>query len=158
MPGLFNRRPEPERKLIAEIENTEFKKQSIIAPLTSEIRQAQNKIDGLLLKIGQSVYEAHVSGAGINATDLGEQFDAIAREKAIIAEKEAKIGEFTSRYDEELTMLRANLSQMTGQGIPMATKGSADGASGGKAFCGNCGSQYNVGSDAFCGTCGNKLS
>ena len=152
MIGLFNRRPEPERKLMAEIESTEFKKQSIAAPLQNEIRMAQQKIDQLLHKIGSEVYGAHISGAE-NAPDLKVHFDAISEQKTFIGEKEAKINEFASRYDEELNMLRANLNQMMG----MHAHGANAMGGAGKAFCGECGTQYNVGQDVFCGGCGNKL-
>ena len=159
MAGLFNRRPEPERKLLAEIESTEFKKQSIITPLQNEIRMEQQKIDHLLHQIGTAVYNDHVSGTETK-TDLSTHFDAINGHKTVISEKEAKINEFANRYDEELNMLRANLNQMMGAyaqpaPAPMQNQAVAGGAA--KAFCGECGTQYTVGQDVFCGGCGNKL-
>ena len=163
MAGFFNRRPEPERKLMAEIESTEFKKQSIIAPLQNEIRMAQQRIDQLLHHIGYEVYNGHINGA-TEQVDLKAHYDAIGDQKMFIKEKEAKIAEFVGRYDEELSMLKANLNQMMMSYAPQPMPGAMHvqhppimegGAS--KAFCGECGTQYTVGQDAFCGGCGNKL-
>ena len=157
MPGLYNRMPEPERKLLAEIESTEFKKQSIIAPLQNEIRMAQQRIDQLFHQIGYEMYNSHLSGS-TEQVDLKAHFDAIGDQKVFIQEKEAKIAEFVGRYDEELDMLKANLNQMMMAYAPQpmhhqtaATGGAA------KAFCGECGAQYTIGQDAFCGGCGFKF-
>ena len=156
MTGFFNRRPEPERKLLAEIESTEFKKQSIIAPLQHEILMAQQRIDQLLHQIGYEVYNSHISEATEQA-DLKAQFDAIGEQKAFIKEKEAKKGEFVDRYDEEISMLRANLNQMMAAYAPKPIQHQTVTGGTGKAICGGCGAQYTVGQDAFCGECGTKL-
>ena len=156
MSGFFNRRPEPERKLLAEIENTEFKKQSIIAPLQHEIYMAQQRIDQLLHQIGYEVYNNHINDAA-EKVDLTAQFDAIGEQKEFIKEKEAKIAEFAGRYDEELNMLKANLNQMMMAYAPQPMQHQAVTGGTGKAFCGECGAQYTIGQDAFCGGCGTKL-
>ena len=162
MTNLFNRRPDPEQKLMAEIENTEFKKQSIIAPLQNEVQEAQYRIDDLLYRVGSDVYKSHIEGS-LGAIDLKEHFDAIAQQEEFIKQKEAKIAEFVDRFDEEIRMLSANLKQMMPpapqrqrQRLAPAGRVSGDGAA--KAFCEECGQQYIVGQDTFCGECGYKLS
>ena len=155
MTGFFNRTPELERKLMAEIENTEFKKQSIIAPLQNEIRMAQQKIDQMLHQIGYEVHSNHLSGSTEQA-DLKAHFDFIGDQKAFIKEKEAKIDEFVSRYDEEIGMLKANLNQMMTPSAPYPMQQQAS-AGAQTAFCGECGTQYTPLKDTFCGGCGNKL-
>ena len=156
MSGLFNRRPEAEKKLMAEIESTEFKKHSIIAPLQNEIRMAQQRIDQLLYQVGFEVYENHAKGAG-EEVDLKPRFNAIGEQKKFIKEKEAKIAEFANRYDEELNMLQATLNQMMMAYAPQPVQYQAAAGGAGSAFCGVCGTQYTVGQEAFCGGCGNKL-
>lgn len=169
MAGLFgNRMSEPERNLRGEIERTEFKKQSIIAPLRNEILAAQQTIDRILHQIGTEVYNAHAGGQD-GPEGLQAHFDAIGQQKSFIGEKEAKINEFAARYDEEINMLKANLNQMMAQYAqpqspqyppqPAAPAYPAAPAQpgGGKAFCGSCGAPYTPGQDAFCGGCGNKL-
>ena len=156
MAGFFNRRHEPERKLLAEIESTEFKKQSIIAPLQNEIRMAQQRIDQLLHQIGYEVYDGHSKDAA-EQVDLQVHFDAIGVQRAFIKEKETKIAEFVGRYDEEINMLRANLNQLMLSYAPGPIQHQAAAGGAAKAFCRECGVQYAVGQDAFCGGCGTKL-
>ena len=156
MSGFFNKRPESERKLLAEIENTEFKKQSIVAPLQNDIRLAQQRVDQLYHHIGFIVYEAYVNDSE-EQLDLKIHVDAIGEQKSFIKEKEAKIAEFVGRYDEEINMLKANLNQMMMAYAPMPAQHNPPVGGVAKAFCGDCGTQYTVGHDAFCGGCGKKL-
>ena len=158
MSGFFNRRPEAEEKLMAEIENTEFKKQSIIAPLQNEIRMAQQRIDQMLHQVGYEVYEGQAKG-NLDKVDLEARFSAIDEQKKFIKEKEAKIAEFANRYDEEISMLQANLNQMMMAYAPQPMHYHAPPVPVGSAnaVCGVCGTPYTYGQEAFCGGCGNKL-
>ena len=156
MSGLFGKKTEGERKLLAEIESTEFKKQSLISPLHNEILMAQQRIDQLLHKIGYEVYEGHSKGS-LEQVNVKTQFAAIDDQKAFIKEKEAKIAEFAGRYDEEISMLQANLNQMMMAYAPQPMQYQTAAGGAGNAFCGGCGTRYTVGLETFCGGCGNKL-
>ena len=166
MANLFNNlldRDNPAKKLQREIENTEFKKQSLIAPLQSEMHVLTQKIDGALRQIGLTVYDSYLNGEQVNEEPLKVVYDQISEHKSVLAEKEAKVKEFANRYDEEINMLKANLMSMTAPqpAVPQAfgapgarTTNPADGP---RAFCTNCGVPYIYGEDIFCTGCGSKL-
>lgn len=152
----------PVKKIQKEIENTEFKKQSLIAPLQNEINVAKQKINQRLYQIGKEVHEGHMSGEGVGDR-LTPHFDEIASLNVFIGEKETKIKEFSTRYDEELTILQANLSlagapQAAPQTQAYTGAGNAAAPAGSGAFCVNCGRPFTPGEDLFCMGCGQKLS
>ena len=180
--GFFKKQPEQEKKLLTEIENTQFKKQSLIAPLQSDIRTARHEIDEICKAIGVKMYNEHISGEE-GKESLTEFFDAISEKNTLIDEKEAKMKEFINRYDEELVMLNASLKHLRAeygqsqaalrQPLPVYAQSKpifkpktvsssptpvitqAEVLE--RAFCGECGSPFNVGEDVFCGSCGSKL-
>ena len=180
--SLFKKQPEQERKLVAEIENTQFKKQSLIAPLQNDIRTARHEIDEICKAIGIKMYNGYIGGEEANDS-MTEFFDAISAHNKLIEEKEAKMKEFINRYDEELVMLNASLRQLRQEyeqpqaaqwqpqpayAQPKAvftpkvpslgpTPALNQATSSEKAFCGECGTPYSVGEDVFCGSCGSKL-
>jgi predicted nucleic acid-binding Zn-ribbon protein len=132
----------PAARLKGEIQNTEFRKQSLVAPLENEISQARQKIDMIFMEIGQIMYDTHLEGGSAPET-LIANFDEISAHKDFIAEKNGKIQEFTERYDEEIRMLAANLENVL--------------ADAKKLFCTGCGEQYNPLEDVFCKGCGMRL-
>lgn len=164
MPGIFDNlldRDNPVKKLQKEIENTEFKKQSLIAPVQGEIQALKQKIDGALRQIGLTVYESHLNGEAVNEEPLKAVYEQISEHKSALAEKEAKVKEFSNRYDEEINMLKANLASMTAPPpaapSPAGPAGAPVPAGGPRAFCTNCGVPYIQGEDLFCSGCGSKL-
>ena len=164
MPGLFDNlldRDNPAKKLQKEIESTEFKKQSLIAPLQSEIAALTQKVNAALQQIGLEVYEAHINSEQIDEEAVHVLFGEISGHKTVILEKEAKLQEFAARYDEEINMLKANLASMSqpapAQAPAVGTVPAAMPADGPRAFCTNCGGVYIPGEDLFCTGCGGKL-
>jgi len=157
-------RNDPAKKLQKEIENTMFRKQSIISPLQNEIAAARRKIDQVKFQIGDQVYAAQVAGLDVFA-GLKEYFEEINLQNNFIAEREAKIKEFSDRYDEELAMLRSSLSmafpprpgllppQPIPAVVPTPIAPAAPAASG---LCTGCGGAYNPGIDIFCTNCGQR--
>ena len=148
----------PAKKIQKEIENTEFKKQSLVAPLQSDVAAAQQKINQLLQQIGLTVYEDHVNTGDTSDTSFADIFNEINSHKAVINEKTAKITDFASRYDEEINILKANLASMGTGAASSPSNTPAAGTPAANAFCINCGTGYIEGEDAFCTGCGNKLS
>jgi len=151
----------PTKKLQTEISNTEFKMNSLIAPLQGEIRAAQQEIDRQMLKIGQSVYVGHVEGNGeINFGIITPHIEQITATKSLIAEKEAKVSEFQTRYTEEIEILKASLANLAQESGSTTNKPpeSTNASVAAKAFCPHCGNTYTQGEDAFCVQCGTRLN
>lgn len=149
-------RDNPAKKLQKEIDNTEFKKQSLISPLQTEISTAQKKINEALLKIGSAVYDRHENCMPTDETSLQKLYDEISTHKRNLSEKEAKIKEFTTRYEEEIDILKASLASMLAEPAPPVPSKSTSGDSP-KAYCTNCGSLYSPEDDQFCTGCGRKI-
>ena len=148
----------PAKKLQIEISNTEFKMNSLIAPLKGEIRAAQQEIDRQMLKIGQSVYVGHAED-NINFELITPYIDQINATKSLIAEKEAKVSEFQSRYTEEIEILKSSLANLAQESADKTNKPpeSTTASVAAKGFCPNCGNPYAPGEDAFCVQCGTRL-
>lgn len=164
MASLFSSlldRDNPAKKLQKEIEGMEFKKHTLIAAVQSEVQIAQQKFDGELYQIGAIVYGCYVDSAEVG-DKLMAHFDDIASQKSFIAEKEAKIREIASRYDEEIGMLNVQLGLLKSQASAIKSFSPPANATvqGGnaEASCENCGKPYSVGEDMFCIGCGNKLA
>ena len=150
----------PEKKLQKEIEGAEFKKQSLITPLQNDINGANNKVQRALNSIGELIYEKHLQNESVNyeqvKPELVEHYNNISEQKVLIAEREAKIKEFSDRYDEEISILKANLAAMTAAAAqPSTPNAAANNESGEK--CPQCGNAYTPNEDAFCTGCGAKL-
>lgn len=146
-----------ERKLQKEIENTEFKKRSLVTPLQNEINVSNVKISEELRQIGLHVYESHLKDETPAIDTLQNHYEAIALQKAIIAEKEAKIEKFLTRYDEEINIFKSNLSTSAvhpQEFVPVAPTTSTEDM----AFCTSCGTRYRLGEGLFCTGCGSKLT
>jgi len=155
---LFNKlldRDNTSKELQKEIDNTEFKKQSLISPLQSDINAAQQKINEALRRVGLVVYERHVSCMPIDEVALQKLYDEISKHKRIFSEKEAKIQEFTTRYEEEIDILKASLASMS-EPTPHS-KAATTSIDYPKAYCTNCGTSYVPKDDLFCTGCGRKI-
>jgi len=149
----------PQKKLLKEIENTEFKKQSLTTPLQNEINGAKCKVDEVLKQVGLDVYESHLKGEVLETEALQTHYDTINSLNTLISEKGAKITEFCNRYDEEIDILKTSLASMAQPVTPAATPVPATPVAPveGAAFCTNCGTAYKPETDSFCTGCGNKL-
>jgi hypothetical protein len=175
MANLFGNlldRDNPAKKLQKEIEGMELKKQTLIAAVQGEIQTARRQKDSELYQIGVAVYDAHINGTAVEDT-LAGHYNGIASLEKLIAEKETKMQEIASRYDEEIGMLNTQLgfspqpqAAMPGMPLPQAfTPGpgvpfqqAQGGSTGAGAFCDKCGAPYTPGEDMFCAGCGNKLA
>jgi len=150
--GNLFEKDNPAKKLQKEIEGMEFKKQSLVSAIESEVRTVKQKIDKELYQIGLNVYTRYLNGT-YSADELKEHFNEIKTHTAVIAEKETKIKEFSNRYDEEISILRSNPAFQN-----MQTKTVHPPAAGAGVFCESCGKPYNPGEDVFCIGCGQKLT
>ena len=148
------------KKIQKEIEALEFRKHSLVAPLSGEVQAARQRIDHAYHQIGYYVYQSRTSGANAE-NEISAHIDEIGRQNAFIVEREAKITEISARYDEEIGILRQNLmlSMPQAQPIPQAMHQNyaPQQATATNAFCTNCGTPYTEGIDAFCAGCGQKL-
>jgi DNA repair exonuclease SbcCD ATPase subunit len=150
MEGMFNKlldRDNPEKKLKKEIESTQFKKQSLVAAVQSELQEALQKRESLFAQIGKVEYANRKQG--VSKEVHSEHFAQIDALNTQIEEKTAKIKEIEGRYDEEIRMLEKMLQQ------PAAPTVAAIGV--GQAPCPNCGAGYVPGDDTFCASCGQRL-
>lgn len=141
---LFKKETELD-KLNAEVESTEFKKNSLLDSINGEKVDLMNKIKYLYEQIGETSYKNFCSNADTNTQDLQGFYDQINALNEEINTKNGKYAELEARYDEEINMLKSNI----------AIKESAT-AGGANSFCSNCGNSAK-GEDMFCQKCGTKL-
>ncbi len=151
--NLFDK-DNPVKKLQKEIESIEFKKQSLLQSLQNDINGANQKIDREFHSIGKAVYQGFINGEDTHDKLTGH-YDEIASQKKFVDEKEAKIKEISTRYDEELSILRSNIT-VASQSAPQDQTQSK--SESGNAFCIKCGKPYTPGVDLFCKSCGQKLN
>ena len=148
----------PAKKLQQEIEGMELKEQSLISAVQNEIQASSRKLDAVLRKIGMDIYQSHKDGAAMDGAWIGDkmkpQFDEIAEIKSSIAEKEAKIKDITVRYDDEIKLLKSQLTIAQQQATRMAKSVPV---TPNDALCGNCGKPFALSVDVFCTNCGHKL-
>ncbi len=129
----------------------------ISAVNTEKMGLEQQKIS-IFTEIGRMAYQSHQAGEDMG--NLQQFFEQIQETEGRIGEKDQKIAEIATRYDEEISLLTATLNSITtaqasmaNQGVPVAPVMPV----GGGAFCENCGRQAGVG-DAFCQGCGSPMS
>ncbi len=151
MLNIFKKETE-EDKIRTEIQNTEFKKNSMVATVNNEKAQLEQEKRGHFFAMGETVYNNHKER--ISVEDFQETFQKIHALEEQMKEKDAKIQEITARYDEEISLLSANLVSIQAATTAASTPAQAPAAKGG--FCENCGNAHN-GQNAFCESCGNKL-
>jgi len=140
---------DPIKKLQVEIEGTEYRKQVLITCVQNEIQAERQKINNELYQIGVDVYENSA-----NVQDVTEKIkahiSAIESYKKLIADKEGKIMEISRRYDEEVGILRTQMSMYQS---PVPQPYFSPGAR-----CPSCGASYTPGVHLFCDGCGYNLS
>jgi hypothetical protein len=142
------------KKLQKEIEGMELKKQALLAAVTAEIQAAGQRKDNELYLIGSAVYKAHAAGVPAEAA-ISVHFENIAGLEKLMAEKEAKIQEIASRYDEEIGILTAQTELAKHPREPEPAPAFVPVQSG--PVCVKCGKAFNPEEDMFCIGCGNKL-
>ena len=148
-------RETPAKKLQKEIEGMELKKQSLVAAVQSEVHAARRKRNDELCQAGLAGYQSHFNGVEVG-DKLVTHFEAIKSLDELIAEKEAKIKDIASRYDDEIGLLKTQLGVMLSQ--PNRPNPASVLAGGGlDDFCTNCGHPYTPGDELFCTECGQKL-
>ena len=122
-------------KAIIDIEN---KKRAISQASENEQNAIKAKITDDYRKVGETSYQLYVEGI-FELDKISEMFETIKRHHQTLEEKQAKLADILSRYDEELSILRPT--------PPV-----------GQAFCKDCGTAYIQGETVFCSNCGNRLS
>jgi hypothetical protein len=164
-------------KAILDIEN---KKRAITQASGNEQNSIKAKIDDEYRKIGETSYALYADG-NFEVEKITVMFETVKGLHQLLEEKQVKLNEILSRYDEELTILRpappAGQEQCPGCGaayipgemlfcstcggkLPEKTTDESESASadgGSKAFCSACGEVYSPGVDMFCIGCGSKL-
>lgn len=121
-------------KAILDIEN---KKKTITQASKNEQDAILGKIDDEYKGIGETAYTLYKSG-NFEIEKIAEMFQTVKDLYQTLDEKQAKLNEIISRYDEELKILRP---------APPA----------GQAICPSCGNSYIPGEMLFCNKCGTKL-
>lgn len=121
-------------KAILDIEN---KKQTITHASNNEQNSIKSNISDEYRKIGQITYALYKGGT-FDIEKIAGMFETVRDLYQTLSEKQAKLSEILSRYDEELKILR-----------PLPT--------GGQGICPHCSFAYIPGDMVFCARCGNKL-
>jgi len=119
------------------IRDIENKKAAISQASQNEQDAIKAKISEEFRKIGETSYALHMEGT-FEIEKLNDMFETIKNYYQTLDEKQVKLCEILSRYDEELEILRP---------APPA----------GQYACKNCGTEYTPGEMLFCRKCGNKL-
>lgn len=172
MKNLF-KKDSPEGRVQAEIQSTEFKKNSMISAVNAEKNMLEQQKANTMRDIGDVAYRQYK--AQEEGYDFQAYFAQLEQIDGQIQEKDQKIHEITSRYDEEISLLSATLASIIQTQASMANPAPmvappvipaspvmAPGAvpppvPGTAAFCENCGKPSSLG-DAFCQNCGKPLS
>ena len=118
-------------KAIMDIEN---KKRTISQASANEQNVITSKINDEYRKIGETSYAMHIAG-NFEVDKISDMFETITKLNISLEEKQTKLNEILSRYDEELAILR-----------PAPPEG--------QAFCKDCGTAYIPGEMMFCAKCG----
>ena len=121
-------------KAILDIES---KKRAIAQASNNEQNAIKTKISDEYRKLGETSYALYESG-NFEVEKIAGMFQTVKGLYQTLDEKQAKLNEILSRYDEELKILRP---------APPA----------GQETCPGCGAAYIPGEMLFCSTCGGKL-
>ena len=139
---------EREENLKKEIKSLEFRKESILASINSEIKQLKSEQKTLFLEAGKCAYEAWCQDE--TQADLTAYWNQVQELDDKIAVQKAKKKEMSDRYDEEIKLIASNLNMPVNSGVP-AVSADPDAPT-----CPNCGMAIADG-DIFCQGCGTKL-
>jgi len=155
MDGIFGKKNNSqEKKLRNEIENTEFKKQSLISAVDNEIRATLTQRENEYNQIGKLVYEKKEQDSFSNDENLVEIFSRIDNLNRLLEQKKEKIDDIRNKYDDEINMLNSMLPQSK-SAVQITSSNQPPGN--GQAFCLKCNTGYTLGEDLFCTSCGGKL-
>lgn len=139
---------EREENLKKEINSLEFRKESVLASINSEIVNLQSEQRTLFLDAGKYAYETWCENK--TQADLTTYWNQAQELDEKIAVQKAKKKEMSDRYDEEIRLIASNLNMTVNNNAP-AVPSDPDSAS-----CPNCGMAIADG-DIFCQGCGTKL-
>ena len=134
-------------KLNKEISDLENKKALLEQAVMNEIGNLQTVISQLYTEIGQITHERFLKSDKILTDEIFEKFDKIAELNESIEAKKVKIVDITSKYDEEISLLRG----LAAEGASIAVHSTTT------TLCKVCNTPYQADNDVFCGSCGNKL-
>ena len=121
-------------KVIMDIEN---KKKTIAQASNNEQNVIRQKIHEIYGKVGEATYDLYADDS-FEIEKITDTLESLRSLHKTLKEKQAKLDEILSRYDEELKILRPALP--TGQEI-----------------CPSCRTAYIPGEMLFCSKCGGKL-
>lgn len=141
---------EREENLKKEIKSLEFRKESVLASIHSEIKQLKSEQRAIFLDAGKYAYETWCENK--TQADLTTYWNQVQELDDKIAAQKAKKKEMTERYDEEIQLIASNLNIAVSSNAP-AVPSDSDSTS---ASCPNCGMAIADG-DIFCQGCGTKL-
>ena len=139
---------EREENLKKEIKSLEFRKESVLASIHSEIKQLKSEQKTIFLEAGKYAYEAWCENKA--QADLTTYWNQVQELDGKIAAQKAKKKEMTDRYDEEIQLIASSLN------IAVSSNASAVSSDADSASCPNCGMAIADG-DIFCQGCGTKL-
>lgn len=155
MKNMF-KKDSPEGRVQAEIQNTEFKKNSMISAVSAEKLALEQQKINCFRDMGETAYRQHL--AKEENYHFQPFFTQIEQIESQVMEKERKINEIATRYDEEIGLLTSTLNAITQTqaSIVAAPAGNMVPPVAAGGFCENCGSPSAAG-DAFCQSCGKPL-
>ena len=139
---------EREENLKKEIKSLEFRKESVLASIHSEIKQLKAEQKTIFLEAGKYAYEFWCENK--TQADLTTYWNQVQELDGKIAVQKAKKKEMSDRYDEEIQLIASNLNAPVNSGVP-AVSADPDAPT-----CPNCGAPIAE-DDIFCQGCGIKL-
>ena len=149
--------PNPTDMLMKEIEGMEFKKQTLLNSLESEVYELQQQRNNVLTQIGGIMYDAHKDKKDTDKKTVSDLYDQINQLDTTVEEKRKKKTDIADRYDEEIGLLRNSLNKPPPPPPPVPSQQDNTVAPANTASCSNCGAQYGIGDSTFCENCGTKL-
>lgn len=123
-------------KAILDIEN---KKRAIAQASDSEQNVIKSKISDEYRKIGETSYRLYIEDS-FDVEKISGMFETVKNHYQSLDEKQTKLKEILSRYDDELKILRPAPTPAVGQEV-----------------CPSCGGAYLPAEMLFCSKCGGKL-
>lgn len=139
---------EREENLKKEIKSLEFRKESVLVSINSEITGLQAQQKKLYLEAGKYAYEVWCEDK--TQADLTTYWNQVQELDGKIEVQEAKKKEMSDRYDEEIKLIASSMNVMVNSPVSAAPVDS------GSASCPNCGAPIAE-DDIFCQGCGTKL-
>lgn len=136
-------------KVVTEIENIEFKKNSILSAITTAENEFERQKTNCFAQLGEYVYRCHLDNK--EDYELTEFFQTITDMEKILDDKKDKVRELSDRYEEEISLLSVNLNAIKAQEDTIMIDAKIIGK-----FCNECGKSISS-DDTYCQGCGKKL-